>query len=253
MKNHTARWVLIVFLAIGTGAFMNLVSASALAQDDDANVSSRRETAAIEAVEKAGGRVYRISNADTTREVSFYLAAEPVGDEQLKGLSAINEVIWLNLAGSKVTAKGLKEIEGMKLQKLHLEKSTITDKAMEIVKKQKELVYLNLYSTAVTDKGLEQLAEMKNLRKLYVWQSKVTEAGIEKLQEKLPDLKIVGECKLVVVPAAEPEKKEEAKEEGEGKSKENDTPKEETQEPKKEEAKDGEADQKKPEEDKKED
>lgn len=213
MKKH-----ILLFVAFVSMTFSPLFASTVLGQDEK---SSRRESAAIEAIEKIGGRVYRISASDSSREVSFYLAGEPVTDEQITDLSAVNEVIWLNLAGSKITATGLKQIEGMKLKKLHLEKSAIKDDALDVVKEQKELEYLNLYSTAVTDKGLEKLSGMKSLKKLYLWQTKTTEEGIKKLQEKLPDLKIVGECKLVPVPPAE--SKADKKKKAEKKKKEAET------------------------------
>ena len=209
MKNHDVRFLVFLVTVLLFGGFV--FPGSVFGLQDEAENSSRRtvlaEATAIEAVEKAGGKVYRISAADTTREVSFSLAGAPVGDEAMESLPAIGDVIWLNLAGSKVTATGLQNIEGMKLEKLHLERSTVDDAAMKVIKSQPELEYLNLYGTAVTDKGLAELSEMKKLKKLYVWQTKVTKDGIKQLQEKLPELEIVGECKLIPVVKATPEKK----------------------------------------------
>jgi hypothetical protein len=180
-----------------------------IAQDDEK--SSRRETEAIKKVEENGGRVYRISAADTSREVSFYLSSKPVGDEALSGINAVSEVIWLNLAGTEITNDGLKHLAGLPLKKLHLERTKIGDDGLKHLKLFKDLTYLNLYDTKVTDAGLEHLKELKKLEKLFVWKSAVTEAGIKKLNESLPDLKIVGELKLEPVVIEEP-KQEEPKE-----------------------------------------
>ncbi len=184
---------------------------AALAQDE--NQSSRRETEAIKKIEDAGGRVYRISAADSSREVSFYLSSKPIGDEQLKGIDAVSEIIWLNLAGTEITNDGLEHLATLPLQKLHLERTKIGDDGLKHLKSLKDLTYLNLYDTKVTDAGLEHLQGLKQLKKLFVWKSEVTDAGIKTLNEALPDLKIVGELKLEPVVVEEPKKEEPVKEE----------------------------------------
>lgn len=163
-----------------------------------AQESSRREAEIIKKIEEAGGRVMRISSADASREVSFYLAGKKIADANLKDLDVVQNIIWLNLANTAVTDEGLESIAGLKLQKLHLEKTGIGDSGLMHLKEMKDLEYLNLYATKVTDEGLKQLAGLKKLRKVYVWQSKVTEAGMKSLEKQIPGLKVVGESKLPV-------------------------------------------------------
>ena len=74
--------------------------------------------------------------------------------------------------------KGLKN-----LKKLHLEKSKITDKALDTVGAIGSLEYLNLYKTGVTDAGLDKLSGLKNLKTLYLWQTKVTEPKVKAFQD----------------------------------------------------------------------
>ena len=179
----------------------------------DKDQSSRRESVAIEAVQSCGGRVQKISAADDSREVSFYLVGDKVKDSNLSQLNAIGNVIWLNLANTKITDDGLKHLAGIKLKKLHLEKTAIGDKGLAHLKEQTELEYLNLYATKVTDEGLVHLHGMKNLKRLYVWQSQVTPEGMKQLEEKIPGLEVVGECKLPVIEKKPPKKEEEKKEE----------------------------------------
>ena len=196
---QTARQIAFV------AAFSLLVyAATGIAQGQDETTSSRRETEAIKQVESNGGRVYRISAADTSREVSFYLSSKPISDEQLAGVNSISEVIWVNLAGTDITNDGLKHLSAMPIQKLHLERTKIGDDGLKHLKSFKDLTYLNVYDTKVTDAGLEHLKDLKNLRKLFVWKSGVTEEGIKKLNESLPELQIVGELKLEPVVIEEP-------------------------------------------------
>jgi len=162
----------------------------------------------IKKIEAAGGRVAQISSADSTREVSFYLAGKKVEDQHLKDLGVVKDVVWLNLANTGITNDGLKEIAGLKLQKLHLEKTGIGDAGLAHLKDMSELEYLNLYGTAVTDEGLKQLTKLSKLKRLYVWQSKVTKEGMKSLEKQIPGLQVVGESKL---PVARPKKEKEDK------------------------------------------
>ena len=158
--------------------------------------SSRREASVIAAIEAAGGRVIKISAADDSREISFNLSRKPVGDDQLREISVVREVIWCNLGGTSITNSGLKYLAGMPLRKLHLERTTIGDDGLLQLKSFQDLEYLNLYGTKITDEGLKHLRGLKKLKKLYVWQTGVTDAGIENLNQSLPNLEIVGEVKL---------------------------------------------------------
>ncbi len=171
--------------------------------------STRREVGAVTKVQSVGGRVQKISAADDSQEVSFYLAGEKVNDTHIENLSAIGNVIWLNLANTKITDDGLKHLAGMKLKKLHLEKTQIGDEGLAHLKDQVELEYLNLYGTKVTDKGLVHLHGLKKLKRLYVWQSQVTPEGMKKLEKMVEGLQVVGECKLPVI--KKEEKKKDAK------------------------------------------
>lgn len=186
---------------------LTCVSFSPLIGQED-ETSSRRQIEAIKAVQEAGGRVYRISAADSSREVSFALSGKPVGDKEIQNITAIKEIIWLNLAGTNVTNDGLKVLKDLSIEKLHLERTKVGDAGLKHLANQEELVYLNIYDTQVTDAGLEHLKKLKNLKSLYVWKSKVTEEGMKKLNESLPDLKIVGELKMKAVVVEEPKKKE---------------------------------------------
>ena len=64
------------------------------------------EEAAIKALQSAGGLVLQISADSEDREIALQLAGDKIGDEQLKLVSQINHVVWLNLAGTAVTDAG---------------------------------------------------------------------------------------------------------------------------------------------------
>lgn len=206
-----ARIALVGLVVLLAGAWGDVSGAQ------DPPESSPQETEAIKQIEDDGGRVYRISAADTACEVSFYLSSKPIGDEQLKGMNAIGQVVWVNLAGTEVTDQGLQHLAGLPIKKLHLERTKIGDMGLTHLKSFKEMTYLNIYDTQVTDAGLEHLKDLKALKKLFVWKTGVTEEGIKRLKLSLPDLEIVGELKLEPVVVEEP--KQEATEKESEKSK----------------------------------
>lgn len=213
--------VAICLLAIGIGA----MNGPANAQNKDE--SSRRQANLIQAIEAAGGKVYKISAAGDEREVSFYLSSKPIKDEHLKDINAVQNVIWLNLAGTEITNDGLKNLNKMGLQKLHLERTSIGDDGLKNLQSLVDLEYLNLYGTKVTDAGLEHLKGLKKLKKVYVWQTGVTEKGMQGLMKAMPGLEVVGEVKMVEVAEPKEEMKEEMKEETKEPAKEKTNPKSE--------------------------
>lgn len=121
-------------------------------------------------------------------DVNFSLGNKEVSDDQIKKLVELGDyVVWLNLAGTKVTDAQLKEVAKLKnLSKLHIEKTEITDAGLDALKGLTRLQYLNIYNTKVTDKGLASLEPHKHLRKLYLWQTAVSEDAAKKLHEKNP-------------------------------------------------------------------
>jgi hypothetical protein len=203
------------FLIVATMMFFAAASGdtpvlAALPFQQESDVAETKKSEALARVAACGGRIVRISQAGLETEISFYLVGDKVSDAQLEGISAIPDVVWLNLANTKITDQGLTQLKGMKLRKLHLENTAIGDAGLANIKDQVDLEYLNLYGTSVTDKGLQHLQKMTKLKRLYVWQTKVSDAGIKSIREKIPGLKVIGECKLPSVPekAEEPKKAE---------------------------------------------
>ena len=202
--NHSCKLVLLV----ATAVYLPLLCFVAPCSGQD---KTSAEKQAIKQVEESGGRVLKISAADDSREVSFYLSSKPIGDAQLANINSISNIIWLNLAGTEITDASLKQIARLpQLKKLHLERTKIGDNGLKHLKGASQLTYLNLYGTQVTDAGLEHIQSLPKLEKLYVWKSKVTDAGIAALQKSRPQLMIVGELKLKPI-VAEPPKKPETK------------------------------------------
>jgi uncharacterized membrane protein/YHS domain-containing protein len=117
------------------------------------------------------------------------LAATNFGDTQLARLSPLrNNLVWLDLAGTRVTDTGLVQVAEMPfLKRLHLERTALTDAALCQLSGLKQLEYLNLYGTPVTDACLDHLKPLSKLRQLYLWQTKVTPDGVKAFGDAVVD------------------------------------------------------------------
>ena len=154
-----------------------------------------------------GGLVLPIAQSDSRVDISLHLADEPITDQTMQSVVAVNEaaadgagVAWLNLAGTDITdASGPSLATLTDLERLHLERTNIGDAAVAKLRELPNLTYLNLYGTKVTDASLDVLASMPKLTKVYVWQTGVTPAAIEAFRTANPKVDLVGEVKLVPV------------------------------------------------------
>ena len=137
------------------------------------------EAEAIAAIERLGGTVRQIAQNSDDKEAAFHLSGKDLDDDGLGALAEIENLVWLNLANTKVSDEGMKHLADLKgLTRLHLEKTQIGDAGLAHLKSLEQLEYLNLYGTQVSDDGLEHPKGLPNLKKLYLWQSKVTKDGL---------------------------------------------------------------------------
>ena len=69
---------------------------------------------AVAAIKALGGNVMAIAQNDPRLDVTLHLADKEVTDEALKSVGKLANVIWLNLARTKITDAGLASIKEMK-------------------------------------------------------------------------------------------------------------------------------------------
>jgi len=202
-------------LAIVKDVFANLPVAEK--KDDkpkvDPKILAARKKIADEVigrVEEAGATLMPIAQDTPELRFSALNVAKEFKDDQLAVLKpAADQILWMDLARTQVTDKGLAALAPMKnLTRLHLENTKITDAGLAHLSGLTNLEYINLYGTQVSDKGIATLAKLPKLQKLFVWQSKVTDKGVEALAAKLPNAEInngwKADTKTVEVAAATP-------------------------------------------------
>ena len=148
---------------------------------------------ALAALEKLGILAMPIAQNTNALYLNASYVGEKFGDEQAKKLAGVSgQLLWLNLARTKVSDAGLAEVaKSGKLTRLHLENTGITDAGLPHVAKLTNLEYLNLYGTKVSDKGMAHLKKLKNLRKIFLWKTDVTKKGAADLRSAYVDAKAV--------------------------------------------------------------
>ena len=148
------------------------------------------EKSAIAAIEKLGGRVLYVAkdskeyNVTITKNLFSKEKGFTVADAKLLG--ELSNAVEISFQHPDADDSWITPIKGLgKLKRLHLEKTKITDKALDTVGAIDSLEYLNLYKTTVTDGGLDKLKKLKKLKALYLWQTKVTEGKAKSFQEAM--------------------------------------------------------------------
>ncbi len=152
-----------------------------------AGVATADEKSAIAKNESFGGRIlmvakdskqYSVTVPDKKPDGTFLKPAD------LKFLSELSNAIEFSFTGTNVTDEVLAPIKTLTgIQRLHLEKSKVTDKGIATLTKLADLRYLNLYDTGVSDEIFTSLKGMKKLQNLYLWNTKVTELNAKKFQD----------------------------------------------------------------------
>lgn len=169
----------------------------------------------IKKVSSEGGNLMAIAQDTPQLRFSALNVAKEFDDKNLETLKPVGEhILWLNLARTQVTDKGLAGLQSMKnLTRLHLENTKISDAALDHIKTLPKLEYLNLYGTEISDAGIAKLASNENLKKLFLWQTKASEKGVAALAKAVPGIDINTGWKepVVVAAVAPPAKTEPAK------------------------------------------
>ena len=145
------------------------------------------EKSAIAAIEKLGGRVLYV--AKDSKEYNVTIIKNLFNKEKgftaadAKLLGELSNAVEISFQHPDTDDSWITPIKNLgKLKRLHLEKTKITDKALDTVGAIGSLEYLNLYKTAVTDGGMDKLKNLKKLKALYLWQTKVTEGKAKSFQ-----------------------------------------------------------------------
>lgn len=149
--------------------------------------------AAIDALKAQRLRVEPLDAATSLLVVQAPPAAAAFSDVDLALLEPLaTQIVWLDLGGTAVTDAGLARTlpRLVNLWRLALDRTAITDRALQPLASMPRLESLNVYGTAVGDAGLTSLASLPRLRAVYAWQTKVTPEGAETLRTANPKVAV---------------------------------------------------------------
>jgi hypothetical protein len=108
-------------------------------------------------------------------------------DEAIAHLGRAEQIEELTFQAVPITDDAVKSLGNLKLKKLMLRKTKITDAGLDAVGRMKSLEKLGLGATAITDDGLNALRELSNLRFLDLSYTDISDRGLLHVA-KLPKL-----------------------------------------------------------------
>jgi hypothetical protein len=100
-----------------------------------------------------------------------------VGDKGLMGVLALPNLLWVNVAGTKVTDRSIEKLNDAVLS-VNLGWTAVTDASADRLAKCERLKRLDLGHTEITGLGLEKLAALVNLEDLNLAGTQVTDADV---------------------------------------------------------------------------
>lgn len=135
----------------------------------------------IEKIRKSGVLAMPIAQNTNAIYVNASYSGKKFTDSSLKLLEPIsNQLLWINLARTGVTDKGIASLSKHKLlTRLHLENTAISDSASIHIAKLSNLEYLNLYGTNLSDASFKNLKNLKKLKKIFLWKTNITKEGAD--------------------------------------------------------------------------
>lgn len=102
-----------------------------------------------------------------------------------------SHLVWLNLANTKITNKGIANLSSCKnIIKLNVAYTLLDDDAIILLNHFTKLSYLNIVGTSITDNGLAKLNPSNNFKSLYCWNTKVTQSGVDNFKKQYPNIQI---------------------------------------------------------------
>lgn len=147
----------------------------------------------VDSLQTRGFIVNRLMKDNYFLDANFSLSERILEDSDVELLLRLKEqLVWLNLANSKVSDGHLEKIGQLEnLVKLDLRGNAITDTGLGHFSNLKNLESLNLYGTNVSDGFLAVVSKMTRLKKIYLWQTNVNDSLAKQLQSENKNLKVI--------------------------------------------------------------
>ena len=147
----------------------------------------------IEQISRTGVKAEYNAWGDESIRIDLGVVGPGQLNEAIQQLSGFrHKLTWLDCSELALSSDFFQQLEQcIKLQRLHLNGTDVTDKQLDALSQLADLNYLNLYNTQISDAGLESLHASSSLRKIFLSQTQVTANGITELKKSLPELEVV--------------------------------------------------------------
>jgi hypothetical protein len=127
------------------------------------------EQAAIQLAQQHGGFVTQDKAQPSNPVIDVTVFRDTFTDADLKALASLTKVRKMNLANTKITGAGFRDLVGLKdLTELIVAQTPVNDDGLKAIAALTQLKILNLSATKVTDPGLRELAPLTQLEELHV-------------------------------------------------------------------------------------
>src|SRR3954451_5086235 len=138
-------------------------------------------------IDDLGGAVIRDAQGVAT---GVDLRGTWVTDTDLRRLTRLPSLNYLDLSLTHITDQGMQELKGLRgIVELNLYFAEyVTDEGLAAIKEWKKLRRLNVHGTKVSDTTLEHISGITSLESLNVGSAMITDVGLERLST-LPNLK----------------------------------------------------------------
>ncbi|MDH5656638.1 MAG: hypothetical protein OEZ34_12065 [Spirochaetia bacterium] len=134
---------------------------------------------------------HRLENRGLKKLIDLNLAGTKITDRGLAILSLMRGLQLLDLSVTSITPDGFKFLYRLKnIEVLSLSGTSFSDSEIAILMKLKDLKILSIENTAVSDRGLRRLVKHPSLYSIYLNGSLVTQQGIDKFLDKRPTCKL---------------------------------------------------------------
>jgi hypothetical protein len=120
---------------------------------------------------------------DLYRVGTVNIADTDAGDEDMKSVGKLRNLVSLVLSGTEITDAGVAHLGNLgELESLFLQNTQISDVSLKTLAALPKLKCLNISGTKITDAGIKEIAKCNTLNWLLMSQTKITDAGIQALE-----------------------------------------------------------------------
>lgn len=114
-------------------------------------------------------------------------------DDAIEQLGAFGDrLIWLDVSGLALPNGFIESLADYpSLERLHLDRTNVSDEELLALKNLQNLNYLNLFGTEISDTSIAVLQSLSNLEKVFLANTAVTNMGATQLSESRSELVVV--------------------------------------------------------------